>query len=153
MQLNPPSYLHYGHHFCSGYNKYLTRRQHGNTISYNWQAFFFNMLWLCYHRMYKEMALFMFIIMVFLVCFSTHVLNVYSFMIGITGLYVTFSMYAHRLYEKHCELKFWRYRHQENIYKYIKPHNIFLVFIIFVVYAIFLFVMYAHLFKVFFQIV
>jgi len=54
-------YFHFSSNFCAGYKNFLAKKQIGTHIKFNWYFFFFNFLWLSYHRMYKEMAAFMFI--------------------------------------------------------------------------------------------
>ena len=135
MQIKPPSYLHYGHRFCPSYINYLKARNHGKTNIFNWYGFFFNLFWLIYNRMYKEAAIFIFILLNIAHISVNGIISLPVLFFLFSSLYFLLGFFSFSLYEKHCDLKFWENRNKIDIYNSIKPYSFLtscLIFIIFV---------------------
>ena len=135
MQIKTPSYLHYGHRFCSGYIDYLKARNNGRTNIFNWYCFFFNLFWLVYHRMYKEAAIFIFILLNIIHLSFHGFIEPPVFFASFTLLYISIGFFSFSIYEKHCDLKFWKNKDKEDIYKFIKPYSFVISFVIFVIFT------------------
>ena len=137
MQIKLPSYLHYGHRFCAAYITHLNARNNGKTNTFNWYAFFFNLFWLIYHKMYKESAIFIFLLLNIAQLSYNRIIDLPVLFVLFTSLYIFLGFFSFSLYEKNCDLKFWKNRNknENEIYKSIKPYSFLISFLIFIVFV------------------
>lgn len=145
MQIKPPSYLHYGHRFCSGYINHLKAINMGKNNTFNWYAFFFNLFWLVYHKMYKETAIFIFFLLNIAHFSSTGFISLTTLFVLFSSLYFFLGLFSFSLYEKHCDLKFWKNRDKPDIYKSIKPYSFWVSSLIFITYVPLVFIFEAFI--------
>jgi hypothetical protein len=131
MQIRPINYLHFAHHFCAGYNKYLENRKEGGIIKFNWHFFFFNILWLSYHRMHAHVGSFIFTGWTIFFFFNSGYISSNTAKTLFMIYFFIYVLFSYHFYETHTQNKL--ILDGTDPYKKIRPYNFPIYITVFII--------------------